>query len=348
MTARYVAAATLLLAMLTAPPAGAHQQGVSYSDVAVENGRVRYDLTLSTHDLADVDTDHDGAISDAEVVAQYPMLRRRFEHALGVHAGATPCPLTLQDFVQDASGGITFRLRGPCSDEPPLRVAFQLLAATAAPGYDLAKIRFRGTLTEHVFTREDTTVEIVAGEGLGATARRFFLLGVEHIATGYDHILFLLALLLIGGGLRSLVGIVTAFTVAHSITLALATLDLVVLPTRLVESAIALSIAWVALENVLLDRSHGRWRITFLFGLVHGFGFASILRGMHLPAEGMAVSLVTFNLGVETGQIVVVLLAYPLITAIQHTPRRRAIVATASSAILTVALYWFVERAFFT
>ena len=102
-----------------------------------------------------------------------------------------------------------------------------------------------------------------------------------------------------------------------------------------------------ALENVLLDRSHGRWRITFVFGLVHGFGFASILRAMHLPAEGMAVSLVTFNLGVEAGQIVVVLLAYPLIIAIQRAPQRRAIVATASSVILTVALYWFVERAFF-
>jgi hypothetical protein len=348
MRGRHLAAvAVVILALLGASPARAHQQGVSYSDVAVENGHVRYDLTLSTHDLPDLDTDHDGAISDAEVIAQYPALRKRFERALVVQAGATPCPLTLQDFGQDPSGGVTFRLRGPCSDDAPLRVAFQLLAVTAAPGYDLAKIRFRGTLTEHVFTREDTTVEIFTGAGLGETARRFFLLGVEHIATGYDHILFLLALLLIGGGLRALVGIVTAFTVAHSITLALATLDLVVLPSRLVESAIALSIAWVALENVLLDRSHGRWRITFVFGLVHGFGFASILRAMHLPTEGMAVSLVTFNLGVEAGQIVVVLLAYPLITAIQRAPRRRVIVATASSVILTVALYWFVERAFF-
>jgi hypothetical protein len=344
---RLAAIATMLLATLLAPPASAHQQGVSYSDVAVENGRVRYDLTLSTHDLQDLDVDRDGAISDAEVIAQYAALRRRFEHAVVVQAGAMPCPLTLQDFVQDPTGGVTFRMRGPCTDEAPLRVAFQLLAMSGSAGYDLAKIRFRGTLTEHVFTREDTMVVIVAGEGLGATARRFFALGVAHIATGYDHILFLLALLLIGGGLRALVGVVTAFTVAHSITLALATLDVVVLPSRLVESAIALSIAWVALENVLRDRSHGRWRITFLFGLVHGFGFASILRAMHLPPQGMAVSLVAFNLGVEAGQIVVVLVAYPLIGAIQRMPRRRTIVATASSAILAVALYWFVERAFF-
>src|SRR5689334_20866150 len=105
----------IMLIGLAAPAADAHQQGVSYSDVAVENGRVRYDLTLSTHDLTDVDTDQDGVISDAEVIAHYPALRRRFEHALGVQAGATPCPLTLQDYVQDpVNGGITFRLRGPC------------------------------------------------------------------------------------------------------------------------------------------------------------------------------------------------------------------------------------------
>ncbi len=340
------AAVAFLLAALAPVPAAAHQQGVSYSDVGVEGGHVRYDLTLSSHDLQELDVDHDGAISDDEVVAQYPALRRHFEHAAIVQAGDTPCPLTLQDFVQDPAGGVTFRLRGSCPDAAPLHVAFQLLATTGNPGYNLAKIRFRGTLTEHVFTRDDTTVVIVAGEGPVATAQRFSLLGVEHIATGYDHILFLLALLLIGGGLRALVGIVTAFTLAHSLTLALATLDVVALPTRFVESAIALSIAWVALENVLLDRNHGRWRITFLFGLVHGFGFASILRAMHLPPRGMAVSLVAFNVGVEVGQIVVVLLAYPVIRAIQRAPRRRAIVATASSAILTLALYWFVERAF--
>ena len=341
-----LAALAVAAATLRGAAAEAHQQGVSYSDIAVEDGRARYDLTLSSHDLQDLDADHDGVISDDEVIAQYPALRRHFEHAVVVQAGDTPCPLSLQDFVTDPTGSVTFRLRGPCPDAAPLRIAFELLATTGNPGYNLAKVRFHDTLTEHVFTRNDTTLVIVRAEGLVATARRFFLLGVEHIATGYDHILFLLALLLIGGGLRALVGIVTAFTIAHSMTLALATLDIVALPTRLVESAIALSIAWVALENVLFDRAHGRWRITFLFGLVHGFGFASILREMHLPPQGMATSLVTFNLGVEAGQIVVVLLAYPVIAAIQRAPRRRVIVATASTAILTLALYWFVERAF--
>ena len=349
MTVRLIGVVAIAWLLVSSSDARAHQQGVSYSDISVSDGRVRYDLTLSNHDLQEVDANRDGALSDDEIVASFPMLRRRLERALVVKAGDALCPLTLQDYVLDPTGGVTLRLRGPCPDAAPLRVAFQLLAIAGAPGQNFAKIAYRGTLTQRIFTRDDTTVVISAGdESVGGTLRRFFLLGVEHIATGYDHILFLLALLLIGGGLRALVAVVTAFTVAHSITLALATLDVIALPTRLVESAIALSIAWVALENVLYDRSHGRWRITFLFGLVHGFGFASILREMHLPTESLAVSLVAFNLGVEAGQIVVVLLAYPVIAAIQRAPRRRMIVATASGAILTLALYWFVERAFLT
>ena len=344
---RHSLGALVVVAVLLPSSAGAHQQGVSYSDVAVVDGRARYDLTLSNHDLQEIDADRDGAISEDEVLAQYAALRRHFEHALLVQAGDTPCPLSLQDFLLDPSGTVTFRLRGACPDEAPLRVAFQLLAISGAPGYDLAKIAFRGTLTEHVFTRDDTTVVIATAERVDATMRRFFFLGVEHIATGYDPILFLVALLLVGGGLRALVGVVTAFTVAHSITLALATLDFIALPSRLVESAIALSIAWVALENVLFDQGNrGRWRITFLFGLVHGFGFAAILRAMHLPSQSLAVSLLAFNLGVEAGQIVIVLLAYPVITAVQRAPQRRVIVATASGLIFTLALYWFVERAF--
>ena len=106
------------------------------------------------------------------------------------------------------------------------------------------------------------------------------------------------------------------------------------------------SIAWVALENMLIDRSQGRWRITFAFGLVHGFGFASILRDLHLPTEGLAVSLLAFNLGVEAGQLCIVVLAYPLVAWVQRTAHRRPLIVAASSVILVLALWWFVERAF--
>ena len=331
--------------MLAVGSAWAHQQGLSYSAIEVADGQVRFDLTLSVHDI-DADTDGDGVLSDDEVRAYSPTLRRTLGRALLVEAGGQACPLGLQDFTIQPNELVTFRLRGSCRDATPVHVVVRLLMLTGRNGQNFATIRAAGVLEEHVFTPDDAEVTVGAAVGFAATFQRFFLLGVAHIATGYDHVLFLVALLLVGGGIRSLLAIVTAFTIAHSVTLGLSVLDVVRLPTRLVESTIALSIAWVAIENLLFDRAEGRWRITFLFGLVHGFGFASVLREMQLPRRGLVASLLAFNLGVEAGQLVVVLVAYPLVSWMQRSARRRVIVAVASAAILVVALMWFVERAF--
>jgi hydrogenase/urease accessory protein HupE len=336
----------VLLAVLTSASAAfAHQQGVGYSDIEVGDGRVRYDLVLSTHDIG-ADADGDGLLSDDEVLRAYPNLRRLFARALLVEAGGTPCPLELQDFTIEPEERIVFRLRGACSDALPVRVAVRVLMLTGASGYNLAKIRVGGGFEEHVFDRDHPEAIVGTAPSLGATFRRFFVLGVEHIATGYDHVLFLIALLLVGGGLRALVAIVTAFTIAHSVTLSLAVLDVVHLPSRLVESAIALSIAWVALENIVFDRGRGRWRITFAFGLMHGFGFAAVLREMQLPREGLVASLLAFNLGVEAGQLAIVLLTYPFIALLQRSAHRTLVVRVLSGVILVLALWWFVERAF--
>jgi hypothetical protein len=335
-------AVSVLLAVV---PAAAHQQGVSYSGVTVEGGRVEFDLALSLHDLT-ADVDGDGVISDDEIRSRAPRLKRLFDRALGVAAGAAVCPLAFEDFTRAPNELVVFHLSGPCPDALPLRIAVRPAMLSTVEAYNLAKIRAGGVVTEHVFRGTDTEVVIAGPPSVAATFARFFVLGVEHIATGYDHVLFLVALLLAGGGFRALVAIVTAFTVAHSITLSLAVLDVVQLPTRLVETVIALSIAWVALENIVLDRVHGRWRVTFAFGLVHGFGFASILREMHLPRTGLATSLCAFNLGVEAGQLAVVLVSYPLVRAVQRSPHRRRWIVVASGTILVLALFWFVERAF--
>jgi hydrogenase/urease accessory protein HupE len=341
-----VAAVVLTWVLLAAPSASAHQQGVSYSDVQVGEGVVVYDLVLSTHDLA-LDVDGDGTVTSAEARSRLPRLQRIFDAALTVEAGGVACPLTLEDATVVPPESVRFRLRGPCPTELPVHLVVRLGSLTVVDGQNLAKVRVGDLLAEHVFTRTDAEAFFgTASAGVWPTFRRFFLLGIEHIATGYDHILFLLALLLVGGGWRPIVAIVTAFTIAHSVTLSLAVLDVVQLPSRLVESAIALSIAWVALENLLLDRQHGRWRITFAFGLMHGFGFASVLREMHLPRAGVVTSLFAFNLGVEAGQLIVVLASYPIVALIERSPRRRAIVGVASAAILVLALWWFRERAF--
>jgi hypothetical protein len=157
-------------------------------------------------------------------------------------------------------------------------------------------------------------------------AAEFLLLGVEHIFTGYDHLLFLLALLLMSGltmtnapaergrrGLLHLLAIVTSFTVAHSITLIVAALEWVALPPRIVESGIALTIVVVSVENILRRQARHRWLLTFAFGLVHGFGFAHVLREIGLPRGGLILSLLSFNVGVELGQVAVVALLYPVI-----------------------------------
>jgi hypothetical protein len=186
----------------------------------------------------------------------------------------------------------------------------------------------------------------VVAEGTSARgAGSFFLLGVEHILIGYDHLLFLLMLILRGGNLWSLLKIITAFTVAHSITLALAALSLVTLPERAVEAVIALSIAYVAAENLFFKQaaSH-RWAVSFLFGLVHGFGFSNVLRELGLPQEGLLWSLLSFNLGVEAGQAFAVLLAVPVLLWLRKTSFEPRAVAALSAVVLAVGLVLFVER----
>jgi hydrogenase/urease accessory protein HupE len=200
---------------------------------------------------------------------------------------------------------------------------------------------------EAVFLPDVREVTVDLGATSWASRDGFFRLGVEHILTGYDHLLFLAALLLPGGRLLTLFKIVTAFTVAHSITLALAVLGIVTLPDRLVECAVALSIVWVALENVLVpNASSRRWIVSFLFGLVHGFGFASTLAALDLPRHNLALALLGFNLGVEVGQALVVALLLPLLIWIRRWPWQPRMVRAASLAVAAVGLAWFVERLF--
>ena len=185
----------------------------------------------------------------------------------------------------------------------------------------------------------------LAGTETPQSAGSFFLLGVEHIATGYDHLLFLLALILCGGNLVSLLKIITAFTLAHSITLGAAALDIITLPSALVEAVIALSIAYVAFENLFprFAVSH-RWHISFLFGLVHGFGFSSVLKEIGLPKDSLIWSLLNFNLGVEAGQLIAVMITVPLLIQLRKTSWEKPVVQRLSQLVLLIGLLLFTER----
>jgi hydrogenase/urease accessory protein HupE len=170
-------------------------------------------------------------------------------------------------------------------------------------------------------------------------------MGIEHILTGYDHLLFLFGLILVGGKVRSLIGVVTAFTVGHSISLALATLGVWSPGSSIVEPAIALSIAIVGVENFFLDDASRRWRITLPFGLIHGFGFAGALTEISLPRAKVPAALLGFNLGVEAGQLAVLALVLPLILFAHRSERFRDRGVKALSALIVLAgLVWFVQR----
>jgi hydrogenase/urease accessory protein HupE len=174
---------------------------------------------------------------------------------------------------------------------------------------------------------------------------QFFTLGVKHIFLGYDHILFLLALLVLSR-FWDLVKIITAFTVAHTITLILAALELVKLPSRLIETGIAMTIMYVALENLWIKKTSHRWMLTFAFGLVHGFGFANVLRDLGLPTNGLMLSLLSFNVGVEAAQVTIVLALLPVSLWLGRQPYGHRAKLALSMMIFLVGTAWFIDRAF--
>lgn len=176
-------------------------------------------------------------------------------------------------------------------------------------------------------------------------AWNFIFLGIEHIITGYDHLLFVLCLIIPAAiTFGRVVEVITAFTLGHSITLGLATLGIVSLPERLVEPAIAMSIIFVAVANLLKWETKNRWIVTLLFGLIHGFGFAGILQEMELSRSTIASSLLFFNVGVEIGQIAVIALAFPLLVLFKRYKRFPVFVSVSSVSIITIGLVWFIQR----
>ena len=185
---------------------------------------------------------------------------------------------------------------------------------------------------------------------------KFVISGIEHIAIGFDHIAFLLVVIVLGRSFYPLFKVVTAFTIAHSITLSLAVLDVFSVPSSFVEPLIALSIVYVAVENFFVKDISKRYWVTFIFGLIHGFGFASVLRDYGLPENGIGWALASFNIGVEIGQLLIVLLAVVLWKLVNSTSffadidrghtRQRMLSLVISGAVLLLGAGWFIERVF--
>lgn len=337
----------------------AHWADLAVAEFAVGERDVRLTLTFPTGLAAFADTDRDGRLSSEEVGAGREELQRFLSDRVRLAAGGEPGALTMvrtlegpRPAIPGAAPGthstLLLEVRWPRPIDR-LTVRWDLFLPGVPTASCLATILEGGRVHNYVFTPEHREVSLVLGHGsTPARAAGFLVLGLGHIFTGYDHILFLLGLLMLGGGFGYLVRVVTAFTVAHSLTLTLGVLGIVTLPGRWVESAIALSVVYVAAENVWCRRPGfgTRWLAAFGFGLVHGLGFASVLAETRLPLANLAVSLASFNVGVEVGQLVIVAVALGLLRLVRSRPWDVTFRRGVSMATAAIGLVWFVQRAF--
>jgi hypothetical protein len=349
--ARPLALSVTLLAW--AASAWAHGGGsTGYAAITVSRSTVRYSLTLPTSalppDLAEA-LRLAGTGGDAGREKLLGLIRSK----IGVEANGTRCESGPGEVLPSAADASSFTMVVDFACATAVRelvVRDDVFDVLGADHHTLAKVEAPDGTQQFAFAPDTRQARFVI-EGDHDVARStgsFVLLGVEHILTGYDHLLFLLGLLLRGGSWLALAKIITAFTVAHSVTLALAVLDIVQLPERLVEAVIALSIAFVAAENIFLRPVMSRrWLVSFCFGLVHGFGFSSALRELGLPTHGLALALLGFNVGVELGQGLVVAVALPLLALMRRAGWERQTVWSSSLVILVFGVVLFVERAFF-
>jgi hydrogenase/urease accessory protein HupE len=337
------AACAAALVFLFAAPLEAHDPGLSSLDVQLGDSRIVATLSLSRVDAYTAAESTGGSI---EAFA----LRSTILEVDGVRfAGRVDARATESDagtrlvIVFDHATGSRLRIRST-SAASLARGHRQLLTVRGADGRLLLQRMLDGNV-EHV------EVDVGADAYAPTTATGFLWLGVGHILGGVDHLAFLAALLLGVSRLRAVVTTVTAFTVAHSLTLSSAVLGLIDLPPAVVEPLIAASVVFVGLENLVRGEIDSRWKLTFAFGLVHGFGFAGALRELGIGAAGTSIAapLGLFNAGVEAGQVTVAILLWPAIQRLKARPSfRHRLVPACSLLVAAAGCYWMVERVLLT
>jgi hypothetical protein len=353
MTRRCLLAAAALVLACSAPVL-AHPAPFSYLDIVFRDGGIDGSLVVHVIDVA-----HDLGIEPVErllddglVQSQKDRIGELLQPRIVLR---TDRRLTLEwQSVETLKEDQALRLKYRIAGEQPGAVTIDTNLFPYDPVHQtFINIYEDGELRQQAIfnaTAEEHTYYLGTTQGALEVMKVFIPSGIHHIMIGPDHILFLVGLLLLGGTWLSLVRIVTAFTIGHSITLTLAALDLVTPPAAIIEPAIALSIVFVGADNLV--RGDGRdlraW-VALVFGLVHGFGFANVLREFGLPAEALGWSLFSFNLGVEIGQLAIVALVAGALTAVRRYSNRLHLRVAFAGSIVVIAAgtYWFVERVFF-
>jgi hypothetical protein len=363
--------ALVLLGLALPGSASAHKPSDAYLTLRQYGSRVDGRLDVALRDLEHalgLDGDGDGAITWGELKARHAAIAAYALARLEIDAGGAACPMRAGGQLVDRHSDGAYAVLRFFADCPAatgaLQLRYRLLFDLDPLHRGLVQVERAGAVHAAVLSPEQPTLVVAAGPpgALGELAG-FCVEGVRHIGAGLDHLLFVLLLLLpavldrrrgawqpvgsLVAALREVAKVVTAFTLAHSITLSLATFGVVALPSRLVESAIAASLVVAALNNLCPLVTRRTWLVAFGFGLVHGFGFASVLADLGLPPQALLRALFGFNLGVEAGQLALVLAIMPAAFWLRLSWLYERIALQAGSlAIGAIASLWLIERAF--
>jgi hydrogenase/urease accessory protein HupE len=340
----------------------AHDPGLSTAGVTLYTNHIEVVLGFAIADAAqiiDLDKNHDGRFSREELANGAMRLKSEATNALEITLDGQPASMTAArcEFDGNDNAAISLIFSGRSFTNPVIRSKWLALLQPGHRQLLTLKTDSGQVLAERLLSANDDHITVEVDPAAAAAAPRsqslhdFLVMGVKHIWTGYDHLLFLFGLLIVTCNFGSAIKVITCFTLAHSITLAVATLNVVNIPSRFVEPLIAVSIVYVGIENLVrADDPKGRGYLAFGFGLIHGFGFASVLRelGVGVNGAGIAVPLVSFNLGVEIGQLVIAALLLPLIWRVRSHPLFiKRWVPACSTVVALLGAFWFVQRVWF-
>ncbi len=354
------AASVALSSLIVVGRAEAHSVGLSRGEYTVVDSRLEAKIVLSRGELASavsgLDGNHDGTLDEGELAAGKEAITRAVVDRLAISSNDVPCSGALTGASLTEQDGVDLEATYTCVTAPgALAIEASFLDDLPRGHRHVVHVVSGAAVVDDVLHSRKKRVELrVDPKGRAPSAEPkpwrsiaggFFLQGIEHILTGYDHLAFLFGLILVRGRLKSVLAMVTAFTLAHSVTLALAVLGVFAPSPSFTEPAIALSVAYVGVENFIVKDVKNRWRITAPFGFIHGFGFAGALGQIALPRPQLPLALFTFNLGVEAGQLGVLALALPLVMLARRAPWfERWGVKVLSAAIVALGLVWFVSR----
>jgi HupE / UreJ protein len=346
----------LLIVLSLATPSQAHWADLAVADIQIKEQDVDLNLTIPIGLITQFDDDKNQQLSDAEITTHKRDLREFFNDKVRLTAsGEQPATLTIKSTLTkklpsnliaapDTHSSLLLQYHWTEPIEQ-LQMHYDLFVPGVSTARCLAQVFRAGQVDNLVFTPDSQNAALIDAPILQKISS-FIGLGVEHIWTGYDHILFLVSLLMLGGELGYLLKVVTAFSLSHSVTLFLAALNIISVPSRWVEIAIALSIGYIASENLWRKQPKARWQLAFGFGLIHGLGFSSALQELDLPRTNLVTSLASFSVGIELGQFAIVLAAYFALAYLRQFPWELTARRLISAGVIVMSAIWVWERAF--